>query len=398
VPHGNYYNLEAYFAVQDSLPLTYGTGFDGLPESAGNLRKAQSKQLKAYLLFFEQLLVNYLAQLANIKELFAVDETVKKTYFSRFIQPAEIAGLGDLYHGMEATVLQELTETNDIFLLRRNRFLDHLLARFAETFNDYALMLYSYTDDKEIADEQLIDNKIDFIRNFPNLSSNRARAFNYKGPELVCKDENIATLASRIRLLLGYGSPYSGNIPAVANEINTAEQIFIVEHLLLRPRNIPGTLFPEGDPLLDVCLPGDCDSCDEKDPYSFRVTVVLNGEDGLASKGIEFRRFAEQTIRMETPAHLGIKICWVSKVQLAEFQQVYCDWLEALAVPEPDATELHDRLIDLLAVFQQLKNVYPQATLHDCIDGNDGNSVFLGHTSIISDKELDEQIEKKKIK
>jgi hypothetical protein len=30
-------------------------------------RKAQAKQLKAYLLFFEQLLVNYLAQLANIK-------------------------------------------------------------------------------------------------------------------------------------------------------------------------------------------------------------------------------------------------------------------------------------------------------------------------------------------
>jgi hypothetical protein len=32
-----------------------------------------------------------------------------------------------------------MAETGDMFLDRRNRFLDHLLARFAESFNDYAL-------------------------------------------------------------------------------------------------------------------------------------------------------------------------------------------------------------------------------------------------------------------
>ena len=104
-------------------------------------------------------------------------------------------------------------------------------------------------------------------------------------------------------------------IIAFAEGINSTEQIFIVEHLLLRPRNIPGVKFPDGDPLLGVCLSTECSDCDEKDPYSFRITVVLNGEDGLANGGIEFRRFAEQTIRMETPAHLGVKICWVSKKQ-----------------------------------------------------------------------------------
>ncbi|MDP3180519.1 MAG: hypothetical protein Q8M67_01745, partial [Bacteroidota bacterium] len=85
VPHGSYYELESYFAVQNSLPLTYGVGSAGLPDSATELRKAQAKQLKAYLLFFDQLLVNYLAQLANTQELFAVDNTVKQTYFSRLL-------------------------------------------------------------------------------------------------------------------------------------------------------------------------------------------------------------------------------------------------------------------------------------------------------------------------
>jgi hypothetical protein len=502
VPHGNYYDLQAYFPVQHSLPFTYGVGYDGLPQSAGDLRKAQARQLKAYLLFFEQLLVNYLAQLSHVKDLFAVDESIKQTYFSRFIQTTEIAGLADLYNGLDATVLQEMIESDKSFPDRRNRFLDHLLARFSETFSDYALMLYSYTDSKDIAESQLIENKISFIRNFPDLSSNRAKSFNYKAPGLVCSNENLAGLAKRIQLLLGYGTPYSGyvqlyeekdtdgisyerrwrlvdsdkkiylssstryvdpsveaaeakawkeidnvfeyitlashyqvkkvkkyvlnlldntgeviatrkqhfsskaeaetardQIIAFAKQLKTAEQIFIVEHVLLRPRNKPDAEFPEGDPLLTVCLTENCcHCCGEDDPYSFRITVVLNGEDGLANKGMEFRRFAEQTIRQETPAHLGVKICWVSKEQLFEFQSVYCAWLAELSRPEPDPAVLHDRLVALLNVFRDLKNVYPRATLFDCADGNDENSVILGNTAISSDQELDEQIAKKKLK
>jgi hypothetical protein len=502
VPHGNYFDLQAYFPVQESLPLTYGAGKEGLPEKASGLRKAQAKQLKAYLMFFEQLLVNYLAQLAHAQELFAVDESVEHTYFSYFIETSEISDLADLYDGLDATILQNLTETEDTFLKRRNRFLDHLLARFAETFNEYALMLYSYTDDIDIADRQLIEDKIDFIKNFPDLSMNRAKSFNYKEPSLVCDMENLAGLVKRIRLLLGYGAPYSGNIEiyneqdtdglsyerrwrlvdksknillssstrysdpsfekaeakawkeifkvfeyisrpshyhirlvkkwvlnllddtgeviatrkqnfnskaeaekardeiiAFAKESMISEDIFIVEHVLLRPRNKPGTEFPDGDPLLTVCLPEDCSlKCGKEDPYSFRLTVVLNGEDGMANKGMEFRQFAEQTIREETPAHLGVKICWVSKEQLSEFRQVWCAWLTELAKEEQDKHTLHEKLVNLLEVFNELKNVYPQAALFDCIDGNDENRVILGNTAIISEDELNQQIYRQKLK
>jgi hypothetical protein len=178
-------------------------------------------------------------------------------------------------------------------------------------------------------------------------------------------------------------------IISFAESVIIPEKIHIVEHVLLRPRAI-------GDPVLSVCLDTACSDCDERDPYSFRITVVLNGEDGLANKGIEFRRFAEQTIRMETPAHLGIKICWVSKKSLKEFGDLYCSWLSELAKPEPDQVILRDRLDALIKVFTNLNSVYPQATLHDCIDGNDSNRILLGHTAIISDEELDEQIKKKK--
>src|SRR4030095_15825971 len=100
---------------------------------------------------------------------------------------------------------------------------------------------------------------------------------------------------------------------------------------------------------------------------------------------IPFRRFAEDTIRKEVPAHLAVKICWVSKIQFEEFTKVYCEWLKVLAKKDPDPTKLSSKLKAVLDVFNQLKSVYPPASLHDCVDGNDENRVYLDQT-IISKK------------
>ena len=485
VPIGTFYKLNDYYPAQYALPLTYGVGLDGLPLTASVQRKAQAKQLKAYLLFYEQLLVNYLEQLANIKELFALDTSVTKTYFSRLLSPDDIIGTGDIYEGLTNDVLHDLVETPEIFYDRRNRFLDHLLARFAENFNEYALMLYAYSSSKAVADDKLVKDKINFLKAFPFMSANRAKAINYKDPIHVCSTENLAGLQLRIQRLLGMDAlggffemyeekdvngvllerrwglkdetgkiqltgitnyvnfnseiseqmamieiavvkkfitdesryvikkvskwvinltntsgdiiatrkkPFSKKtdaeaevklIVAFGEKLLAADKVYIVEHLLLRPRNVPSLPdFPKGDPLLTICIPDNCELCGEEDPYSFRLTVVLSGETGIANSGIEFRRFAEQTIRMEVPAHLGVKICWVSNKQLHEFELVYCAWLAELAKEESNALLLHQKLEALLLVFEQLKSVYPEARLHDCVDGDDSNRVFLDNTII----------------
>ncbi|MES2649716.1 MAG: hypothetical protein V4717_22755 [Bacteroidota bacterium] len=485
VPKGKYFQLNDYYPLQYALPLTYGVGYDGLPSTASVERQAQAKQLKAYLLFYEQLLVNYLSQLTNAKELFALDTSVDKTYFSQLLDAASIKGADEIINGLTADNLQQLIETEDVFFNRRNRFLDHQLSRFAENFNEYALMLYTYSNSKAIADTKLIKDKINFLKDFPSMSANRAKAINYKDPAHVCNSENIAGLQLRIQRLLGldafggffelyeekdadgvtferrwrlkdetgkiqlsgstrYSDPdfdtsekkalaemaivkkyittaarydvkkvkkwvvnltdETGEVIATRKQAFTtkvaadaardgmiefgkkllaADKVYVVEHLLLRPRNIPSLPnFPLGDPLLTVCIPDDCSLCGDEDPYSFRLTVVLSGETGIANSGIEFRRFAEQTIRLEVPAHLGVKICWVSNEQFLAFETVYCDWLAALAKPEVDALELHTKLKALLLVFEQLKSVYPEARLHDCVDGDDSNRVFLDNTII----------------
>jgi hypothetical protein len=86
IPKGVYHSdLDEYFLLQDDFPRVYGIAEGGLPEDASNHRKAQALQLRGYLLFFDQLLAGYLAQLKNIRSLFAMsssgDPDLQRTYF-----------------------------------------------------------------------------------------------------------------------------------------------------------------------------------------------------------------------------------------------------------------------------------------------------------------------------
>jgi hypothetical protein len=288
-PKGQYRDPEDYFPVQYSLPMTYGVGLDGLPSHASKLRHAQAKQLKAYLMPFEQILVNALAQVTHTADLFSLDTAVQRSYFIRLLDNPIIQGAGQLFNGLTSTQLYNMIETERGFWGRRNRFLDHLLARFGEQFKEYALLLGNL-EGETVALEALASDKIAFLKEYPMISRDRAKAFNYR---LNPTDPlNVAGLRPRLERLLGMdaGSP--------------STRFLIVEHLLLRPK------FP-GDALLPACPNGDCNTCGDEDPYSFRLTFVMPGWTAPYNTNLEMRHFAERTIRQETPSHLLPKICWV---------------------------------------------------------------------------------------
>lgn len=306
VPQGQYRSLEEYSPVQYSFPLSYGTGLDGVREPATEKRRAQARQMKAYLMVFEQLLANALAQLANAKNLFTLDDQQVQTYFVRDLGKEEIiCGVTDLLNPeLDAGQLQQMVETEAVKLDRRNRFLDHLMARFGEQFNEYTLQLTNYLG-QQTAARELIRDKIDFLKDYPLVSRDRAKGLNYKNNPLAPR--NQAVLRKRIALLLGLKSEME-------------EKILIIEHLLLRPR------FP-GDALMEVCLDKNCITCGNEDPYSFQLTVVMPGWMAPFDKNIELRRFADRTIRQEIPSHLSDRICWVSKQQYETFQPAWEEWL-----------------------------------------------------------------------
>ena len=191
VPKGRYYDLADYYSIHHEFPLTYGIGEDGLPDSASALRKVQAQQLKGYLVFFDQLLANYLAQLSQVRELFSweLDQTHPRTYFAQAIK---FPGVESILQGMDKDVpetesaeyLTAIAEDRLTYRDRRNRFLNHLLARFAESFTDYALLNYQLLEEeplpsREEFEEQIIRDKTRFFQNYPLLSHDRFRAFNY---------------------------------------------------------------------------------------------------------------------------------------------------------------------------------------------------------------------------
>ncbi|GAB3027904.1 hypothetical protein [Spirosoma pulveris] len=408
-PMGKFRNPEAYFPVQYSFPMTYGIGPEGLPSTATPQRRAQANQLKAYLMVFEQLLGNTLSQVANTRKLFSLESTIDKTYYGRLFDETAIEGYEDIVSaGLTADVLQKLVESESEFAERRNRFLDHLLARFGEQFSEYALMLTTL-EGQQIAQKRLIDDKISFLKAYPTISHDRGKAFNYQKNQN--DPANASGLKRRISLLLGYpnltfsidlsaSAPYTatsftladtpyktdatdetatvwltgkltvgvseadeetarfkafeqigeileqtiqpdsyeivaeqgkfrlnvradngdllGTHPtlfntevdaqAIVNELlgwSSNERALVVEHLLLRPK------FP-GDALYPACAEGDCGTCGDEDPYSFRLTYVMPGWTAPFSENLDMRRFANRTIQQEIPSHLLGKICWVS--------------------------------------------------------------------------------------
>lgn len=89
VPVGEYKGVEEYFSIQHQFPVVYGLSkygvsgslVEGLITRSRSERQTRVRQLKAYLLFFEQLLANYLSQLANIGGFFSLDDQLRQTYF-----------------------------------------------------------------------------------------------------------------------------------------------------------------------------------------------------------------------------------------------------------------------------------------------------------------------------
>jgi len=214
VPKGNKINIKDYYSIQNQFPVSYGIGEGGVPHSPSIKRKAQAKQLKGYLMLFEQVLANYLAQLANGQKLLAIRSNISQTYFYQYLDTVPDAKplfkeedklakgseqLTDYYKGLTA-----LIERGDDFNDRRNRFLDYLLAVHGEEFSQNSLLQFNYYFEDDEFQKYLIENKTKFLEFLPFINKNRARGFNYtKSPDA---PGNISGLEAKLIVLLGLNS------------------------------------------------------------------------------------------------------------------------------------------------------------------------------------------------
>lgn len=259
-------NLGSYYSIQNHFPQVYGISEIGLPDSAPESRKAQAKQLKAYLLFFEQILANYFAQAAGLKDLFAFDNKDIKTYFQQTLI-GKVPDVEELLYENYPKSISHLTEANTNALERKDRFLNHLLARFGENLTDYSLWLNDRfkdsanevddTDERDNVDatillsntndplylektrlesykRKLIRDKRNFLLNYPEMSTQRGKGFNYATAGW--NNQNVSGLEKRIAGKLGIANYTRCSLTGQKDGFH------MIEHILLRPLRADKTL------------------------------------------------------------------------------------------------------------------------------------------------------------
>lgn len=339
---------ERYVSIRQHMPELYGISPAGLPPGSEVVQQASARQLSAYLMFFEQLLANSFSQLANAWRLLSVNRADSQSYFIQ--APDSVPASEGIFvtedEGAREAIIHEASETQAIANNRTHRFLDHLLARFSETFTEYDFLFrgLSASYSSQEADPVIADKR-QFLQNYPALSSPRGTGFDYRGDSW--DTDNIAGLKRRVAGLLGIS-----NIER-ADLVEGGEGFYLLEHILLRPR--PGDKFQE------FALMGAVDS---EDPYSLQLSYVFPRRAGRYAdldedEWTQFCDFVTRLLRAETPAHLQFSIIWMETDQLSSFGVAYQAFLMALKAtsnlgetdPEDHQYALRfsrDRLLDTL--------------------------------------------------
>lgn len=427
IPYGQFRaDLPDYFSIQNEFPLTYRIGKGQMPDSATVERKVQALQLQGYLTFFDQLLANYLYQLANIRKLFSISQPGsggRATYFSQsvdsmpeahrifryyrdqnsppptnqplaeavkpYAHPAErdfaLRQLATLFKnansGEDASLIEidesngsysfvingsggqpmlrsvqqypaerearnaaqtvlflgifeqsyrkinwpgtgtytfqivdappgyqeflvSIGESEALYLRRRDQFLSHLLARFGEQFTEYVLLMYALNQ-KEVDGDKVIEDKSRFLSNYPAISRNRGKAFDYTWKDRIWdSSENISGIEQRVAGLMGlenWERRYLNNFEVVLRDQECV--LYIQDH---RGAVILETLDSFNDIECGDAPPGPCEElCLEQakiklqsllcDPRAYHPvdceTERIYGLELIDDQGVPFARF-----------------------------------------------------------------------------------------------------------
>lgn len=199
-PKGRFRDLEQYYSIQNQYPNVYGISEYGLPSAASEVRRGQAKQLKGYLLVFEQLLADFFSQLARTKDLFSTRSNLESTYFFQYLTrsvPNVEPLLGEEYY----VGLPVLIESQDPAVKRRNRFLSFLLALYSERLEADSIIDSSCSEPvAHDSGEQLLQARLALLQHLVTSTQKRGSGFDYLAPPL---PRNIAGMEIKCRIQLG---------------------------------------------------------------------------------------------------------------------------------------------------------------------------------------------------
>jgi hypothetical protein len=101
LPRGTYRDLQRYRSVQEHFPPIYHLGRHALPGHAPPGQRAQVKQLRGYLLLFEQMMANAAARVQHLRQLLTVDAEARSLWWQGLGEDS-VPGIEALYRGQQS--------------------------------------------------------------------------------------------------------------------------------------------------------------------------------------------------------------------------------------------------------------------------------------------------------
>ena len=181
-PAAVYRDLAEYESVQVQLPNVYGINDAGLGMDAGPMRTAQARQLKGYLMPFDQMLADGFSQIALLRRLFSIEAGGAATYAWQSLRGSVPDADPLLMPGYEAG-MDALVAANDPVAVRQGAILDLLLSLYAQQVESGDGGNLAQMD--AAAQQALLAAKRKMVRQVASLSANRGRGADYRRPHSV---------------------------------------------------------------------------------------------------------------------------------------------------------------------------------------------------------------------
>lgn len=191
-PLGKYRDVSGYSSVQNDFPECYGIDRWGVASGESALRKAQAKQLKGYLLLFDEVIARGLKELQSLPRLL----TLESELIEEGVVPLEIPG--DLWDLLTDTDRLKKTGNGcNRWLEQKKKLLEMWEGIYGEASNPEWLKEYDYYEETEA---ECLERRFRFFRRLPEWGRSR-----FKGVDLTNMEaDNVPGIKAYIGCLMGW--------------------------------------------------------------------------------------------------------------------------------------------------------------------------------------------------
>ncbi len=307
-PAGTYRDLSRYTSIQHQFPAVYELRHFGHQTSTTTTELAHIRQLRAYLVFFDQHMADFAGNVAGLADLFAAADGDRRSYRAPALEG--IPDLAAVYPANAAEVLDRIRNSFDDFAERKGRVLDYLLALYGERLTEPPCR----PDGRPGTDpEPWLRAKIAFLEEVDALGRARGAAVDYADPD----PRGAGGFQRRLEALFGTRGD--------------DHHFHVVEHVLLRPR----------------CGTGPADT----DFHSHQLSLLVPDWTATALQPA-WREFVEAVVAENTPAHLLAEVYWLDADAMAAFEALHEAWRRALS-RDPEGSEAADHAAAAVTRFLQ---------------------------------------------